>query len=45
MRKLRGKRIIFIGDINIDQNKVTDARYKKLDMTLRTYNLVQMKEK
>ena len=41
MRKLRGKRIIFIGDINIDQNKVNDSRYKKLDMTLKTYNLVQ----
>ena len=41
MRKLRGKRVMWIGDINIDQNNITDSKYRKLDLTLKTYNLKQ----
>jgi len=41
MKKLNGKKVIWIGDINIDQNNISSTQYKKLDMTLRCYNLVQ----
>ena len=41
MGKLRGKRIIWIGDVNVDQNNINDTQYKKLDLTLNAYNLVQ----
>ena len=29
MSKLRGKRLIWIGDINVDQNNINDTQYKK----------------
>ena len=41
MCKLRGKRVIWIGDINLDQNKIKSLDYKKLDLSLKSYNMVQ----
>ena len=41
MRKLRGKRVMWIGDINVDQNNINDSMYRKLDLTLKTYGLKQ----
>ena len=41
MQKFRGKKVVWIGDINIDQNNISSSQYKKLDMTLKSYNLVQ----
>ena len=41
MKKLSGKKVIWIGDINIDQNNISSSQYKKLDMALKCYNLVQ----
>ena len=41
MKKLKGKKVVWIGDINIDQNNISSNQYKKLDKTLRCYNLVQ----
>ncbi len=41
MRKLKGKKVIWIGDINIDQNNIKSSQYKKLDMTLKSFNMVQ----
>ena len=41
MAKLNSKNVIWIGDINIDQNNIKDPSYKKLDMTLKSYNMVQ----
>ena len=41
MSKLKGKRVIWIGDINLDQNKIKSLEYKKLDITLKSYNMVQ----
>ena len=41
MNKLRGKRVIWIGDVNVDQNNINDTQYKKLDTALRAFNLVQ----
>ena len=41
MQKFKGKKVIWIGDINIDQNNISSAQYKKLDMTLKSYNMIQ----
>ncbi len=41
MKKFKGKKVIWIGDINIDQNNINSSEYKKLDMTLKSYNMVQ----
>ena len=41
MSKLKGKRVIWIGDINLDQNKIKSLDYKKLDLTLKSFNMVQ----
>ena len=41
MNKLQGKKVIWIGDINLDQNNINSLSYKKLDMTLKAYNMVQ----
>ena len=41
MRKFKGKKVIWIGDINIDQNNISSSQYKKLDMTLKSFNMVQ----
>ena len=41
MSKLQGKKVIWIGDINLDQNKINNMNYKKLDMVLKSYNMVQ----
>ena len=41
MHKFKGKKVVWIGDINVDQNNINSSQYKKLDMTLKSYNLVQ----
>ena len=41
MKKLRGKRVMWIGDINVDQNDIKNSTYKKLDLALKTYGLKQ----
>ena len=41
MHKLKGKKVIWIGDINIDQNNTNSSQSKKLDMALKSYNMVQ----
>ena len=41
MNKLKGKKVIWIGDINIDQNKIKDSEYKNFDSTLKSYGMVQ----
>ena len=30
MNKLKGKKVIWIGDINVDQNKINDLDYRKI---------------
>ena len=40
--QIKQQKIIWIGDINIDQNKITDLSYKKLDMTLKSHRMVQV---
>ena len=41
MSKIKGKRVIWLGDINLDQNKINSPDYKRLDTTLKSFNLVQ----
>ena len=45
MNKLKGKKVIWIGDINVDQNKINDLDYRKLDSTLKSFNMVQTIQK
>ena len=45
MNKLKGKKVIWIGDINVDQNKINDLEYRKLDSTLKSFNMVQTIQK
>lgn len=41
MSKLHGKKVIWVGDINLDQNNINTLAYKKLDMVLKSHNMVQ----
>ena len=41
MKKLKGKKVIWIGDINIDQNKINDSEYKNFDFTLKSFGMKQ----
>ena len=41
MLKLGGKKVIWIGDINIDQNNIRDMSYRKLDITMKMFGMVQ----
>ena len=33
--------MLWIGDINLDQNKISSLAYRKLDSTLESFNMVQ----
>ena len=41
MIKLNNKKVIWIGDINIDQNNIRDTSYRKLDITMKSFGMVQ----
>ena len=41
MKKLQDKKVIWIGDVNIDQNKINNSDYKKFDSTLKSFNMIQ----
>ena len=41
MNKLKDKKVIWIGDINVDQNNINCPEYKKFDSTLKSFNMVQ----
>ena len=41
MKKLPGKKVIWIGDVNIDQNKINNSDYKKFDSTLKSFGMIQ----
>ena len=42
MIKLNGKKVIWVGDINIDQRNLSDAQYKKLDLTMKLFGMIQV---
>ena len=42
MIKLNGKKVIWVGDINIDQQNLNDLQYKNLDMTMKLFGMIQV---
>ena len=42
MTKLNGKKVIWIGDINIDQRDITNLQYRKLDITMKLFGMIQV---
>ena len=41
MMKLQGKKVLWIGDVNVDQNCLSSLEYKKLDITMKLFGLIQ----
>ena len=41
MMKLGTKSVIWFGDVNVDQNNLNSMNYKKLDITMKLFGLVQ----
>ena len=41
MMKLNYKQVIWVGDVNVNQNNINGICYKKLDITMRLFGLVQ----
>ncbi len=41
MLKMGGKKVIWLGDINVNQNNISSINYKKLDVTMRLFGLIQ----
>ena len=42
MMKLNGKKVIWIGDVNIDQRNLSDLQYKKLDISMKLFGMIQV---
>ena len=41
MMKLGTKKVIWFGDVNVDQNNISSINYKKLDVTMKLFGMVQ----
>ena len=41
MMKLQGKKVMWIGDVNVDQSCIKDLDYKKLDITMKLFGMIQ----
>ena len=41
MMKLETKKVIWFGDVNVDQNNINSIHFKKLDITMKLFGLVQ----
>ena len=42
MANLNGKKLIWVGDINIDQRNISDLQYRKLDITMKMFGMIQV---
>ena len=42
MVQLSGKRVTWLGDVNIDQRKIDDLQYRKLDITMKLFGMIQI---
>ena len=42
MASLSGRKVVWIGDINIDQRKINNLDYKKLDITMKLFGMIQV---
>ena len=41
MLQLQGKSVVWIGDVNINQNSLNCTDYKKLDITMKSFGMIQ----
>ena len=41
MFMLSGRKVIWIGDVNIDQQNINDLQYRKLDITMKLFGMIQ----
>ena len=41
MMKLSSKKVIWLGDVNVDQNDIKGINYRKLDITMKMFGMVQ----
>ena len=42
MIQLCGRKVIWVGDVNIDQRNITDLQYRKLDITMKLFGMIQI---
>ena len=42
MMQLSGRKVIWVGDVNIDQRNITDLQYRKLDITMKLFAMIQV---
>jgi len=42
MMSIGSKNIIWLGDVNVDQNNISSLNYKKLDITMKMFGMVQV---
>ena len=42
MMQLNGRKVVWIGDVNIDQRKINDLQYKKLDISMKLFGMIQV---
>ena len=42
MLRISGRKVIWVGDINIDQQDTNNTAYKKLDITMQLFGLKQV---
>ena len=40
--QLNGKKVIWIGDINIDQRNLTGLQFRKLDISMKIFGMIQV---
>ena len=42
MVQLNGRKVVWVGDVNIDQRNIRDLQYKKLDITMKLFGMIQV---
>ena len=42
MMQLHDRKVIWVGDVNIDQRKLTNLQYRKLDITMKIFGMIQV---
>ena len=42
MIQLNGRKVVWVGDVNIDQRNISDLQYRKLDITMKLFGMIQV---
>ena len=42
MMQLNGRKVVWVGDVNIDQRKLNDLQYRKLDISMKLFGMIQV---